>query len=435
MSRPEAPPDWRSNSKKVVRAAFKMAAHGLEDMPLRAHDAQSDAPLKIAFFCDSFKPTHNGVAVSVQTTAQQLRAHGHHVVIFAPRYPGYEEHEADVVRFPASPLFRVRDFPVAWPILPYFSLAAWSRFIEEEFDIVHSHSPFILGTVGARWAKYSRVPLVFTFHTLYHRYLHYAPIPQQVSRPYTLQKLKRYCDLCDHIIAPSNAIERVVHRFRQDASTSVIPTGVDVTRFASGDGTRARQKFGIAPDEKVLLYVGRIAPEKNLGFMLRSLAPILRNAAKYNARLLLVGDGAAVPHLKSVVQELQLQQRVVLTGFLDERALFDCYAAGDIFVFASRTVTQGVCIAEALAAGLPCVVVGAMGAAESVSDEIEGFVVPPHDDRFCEAVTRLLEDETLRARMAEAARSKARALSLETRVGELVQTYRALLCASSSDSA
>lgn len=382
--------------------------------------------MNIAFFCDSYKPTRNGVAVSVETTAEQLRAHGHRVMIFAPRYPGFTETDPNVVRFPATPLFRVRDFPVAWPILPYFSLPAWSRFLSDEFDIVHSHSPFILGTVGARWAKYSHLPLVFTFHTLYHRYLHHAPIPHQVSRPYILEKVKRYCNYCDHIIAPSQHIERVVHRFRPDANTSVIPTGVDVKRFASGNGARGREKFGIAREEKVLLYVGRIAPEKNLDFLLRSLAPLLRDFKKFNARLLMVGGGSAVSHLKTIVQELQLQERVSFTGFLDQDELLDCYAAGDVFVFTSRTETQGVCIAEALAAGLPCVVVGAMGAAEAVSDEIEGFVVPPHDDRFYEAVARLLQNDDLRARMSEAATRKASTLSLETRVNELLGAYEKL---------
>jgi glycosyltransferase involved in cell wall biosynthesis len=127
------------------------------------------------------------------------------------------------------------------------------------------------------------------------------------------------------------------------------------------------------------------------------------------------------------VQELQLQGRVILAGFLDEDALLNSYAAGDIFVFASRTETQGVCIAEALAAGLPCVVVGAMGAAESITDNVEGFVVPPHDDRFAEAVAQLLENDELRAQMARAAREKSHVLSLETRVGQLLETYRHLL--------
>lgn len=383
--------------------------------------------MKIAFFCDSYLPTRNGVAVSVSTTANELRQRGHRVVIFAPRYKGFEESDPDVVRFPATPFYKVRDFPVAWPMMPYFSLPAWKRFLDEKFDVVHSHSPFILGTVGARWAKYSHLPLVFTFHTLYHRYIHHTPFPPAVARPYTLEKLRRYCLLCDHIVAPSHSIERVATRFRADVKTSVIPTGVDLAKFQKGNRAQGRALFNIAPDENVLLYVGRVAPEKNLEFLVRSLAPILRDQSKLSTRLLIVGDGLAKKPLKIIAQELGISSRVVFAGFLDDQSLLDCYAAGDIFVFASRTETQGVCIAEALAARLPCVVVGAMGAGEAIDDEVEGFVVPPRDDRFCAAALRLLEDDELRARMSEAAYRKASALSLSHSVSALFNLYQSLL--------
>lgn len=383
--------------------------------------------MKIAFFCDTYRPTHNGVAVSLATTAHELRARGHRVVIFAPRYKGFEDFDPDIVRFPATPFYKVRDFPVAWPMMPYFSLPAWKRFLDEKFDVVHSHSPFILGTVGARWAKYSHLPLVFTFHTLYHRYIHHAPFPPAVARPYTLEKLRRYCLLCDHIIAPSHSIERVVLRFRADASTTVIPTGVDIQRFQKGNRENGRARFSIPPEERVLVYVGRVASEKNLEFLMRSVAPILRDQSKFRTRLLIVGDGAAKSHLKIIAQELRISSQVIFAGFLDDQALLDSYAAGDVFVFASRTETQGVCIAEALAAGLPCVLVGAMGAGEAVDNEVEGFVVPPHDDRFCDATRRLLEDDELRARMSQAARRKASTLSLASNVDSLFALYNQLI--------
>lgn len=382
--------------------------------------------MKIAFFCDTYQPTHNGVAVSVATTAQVLRQRGHRVVIFAPRYKGFEDSDPDVVRFPATPFYRVRDFPVAWPMLPYFSLLAWKRFKDEGFDVVHSHSPFILGTVGARWAKYSGLPLVFTFHTLYHRYLHHTPFPPAVARPYTLEKLKRYTSMCEHVIAPSFSIERVVLRFKPDAQTTVIPTGVDLQRFQSGSRDEGRRRLGLATDERVLIYVGRVSVEKNLQFLIRSVAPILRDQSEFRTRLLIVGDGPASNSLKALVQQLKVADRTIFTGFLDDQALLDSYAAGDVFVFASRTETQGVCIAEALAAGLPCVVVGAMGAGEAIDDEVEGFVVPPHEERFRAATRRLLQDGTLRSQLREAAQAKASFLSLEKSVDALLELYQEL---------
>ena len=382
--------------------------------------------MKIAFFCDTYQPTHNGVAVSVSTTANELRARGHRVVIFAPRYKGFQDTDPDVVRFPATPFYRVRDFPVAWPMLPYFSLPAMQRFMNEKFDVVHSHSPFILGTVGARWARYTHRPLVFTFHTLYHRYIHHTPFPPIVARPYTLEKLKNYCALCDHIVAPSHSIERVVLRFRPDVPTSVIPTGVNLSRFEQGNRQDGRTRLGIAPDERVMVYVGRVSIEKNLAFLLRSVAPLLGSSTPQRTRLLIVGDGPATNSLKALAQQLQVASQVIFTGFLDNQSLLDCYAAGDVFVFASRTETQGVCIAEALATGLPCVVVGAMGAGEAIDDGVEGFVVPPHEDRFREATRRLLDNAALRQAMSVAARHKAQTLSLENSVSALLNLYSRL---------
>lgn len=385
--------------------------------------------MKIAFFCDSYKPTRNGVAVSVATTAQELRARGHRVVIYAPEYHGYVDRETDIIRFPAAHYANGPDFPVAWPLVPYSLLGIHKQFHDEHFDIVHSHSPFVLGTVGSRWARIENIPVIFTFHTLYHRYLHYyKPMPPRAARAYALWQIRRYCELCDHIIAPSQAVARVATRFRPDVPISVLPTGVNTEKFAGGNGAPVRRKYAIACEERVLLYVGRLAQEKNLPFLIESLAPLLRDAST-PARLMLVGGGPYEEELKALVREMQLESRVVFTGFIESGDLADYYAAGDIFVFASRTETQGVCIAEALAAGLPCVVVNAMGAAESVKHGSEGFIVPPRAEAFRDAVAQLVRDDELRARMTQNAQAKSDSLSLQRRVGTLLEIYRTVRAA------
>lgn len=382
--------------------------------------------MNIAFFCDTYQPTRNGVAVSVCTTTEELRLRGHRVVIFAPRYKGYINRDPNVLRFPAGHWFRAKDFPVAWPILPYFSYRAFMRFQSEHFDIIHSHSPFTLGTLGARWARHLDIPVVFTFHTLYHRYLHYAPLPSGLSRSYITTKVRNYCDLCDHVIAPSHAIARVVQRFRPDAPITILPTGIDIEHFASGDRRAGRAAYGIGEDEVVLLYVGRLAYEKNLDFLMRAVAPLLRGNTQVPVRLMMVGGGPATTTLQALAQQLQIDSKVIFTGFVDGKLLPDHYAAGDIFTFASRTETQGVSIAEALAAGLPCVIVGAMGAAEAVTDEYNGLIVPPHQERFGEAVGQLVNDTELRERMANNARLVAPTLSLQHRVDTLLDLYESV---------
>jgi glycosyltransferase involved in cell wall biosynthesis len=170
--------------------------------------------------------------------------------------------------------------------------------------------------------------------------------------------------------------------------------------------------------------------EKNLVFLLRSLAPLLRDAnTPVKVRLMLVGGGSALEALRRLAEQLGIAEQVTFTGFVEPASTPAYYAASDIFVFASRTETQGVSIAEALAAGLPCVVVGAMGAAEAVTEGEDGFIVPPGAEPFRRAVERLVHDPALRGAMAQAAKLKAPQLSREHCVDELLQLYCSLRAA------
>jgi glycosyltransferase involved in cell wall biosynthesis len=272
------------------------------------------------------------------------------------------------------------------------------------------------------------VPVVFTFHTLYHRYLHYAPLPHWYSRPYTIKRVRRHCRLCKHIIAPSHAIERIVRFFKPKAPISVVPTGVRLERFQQGDERGVRARHGIAPDDIVLLYVGRIVYEKNLEFLLRAVAPLLgHRVSKQRVRFLMVGGGPALRPMLKFAADLGVKDDVICTDFVNPPNMPDYFAAGDIFTFASRTETQGVSIAEALAAGLPCVVVGALGAAESVTPDGNGFVVQPNEDAFRAAVLKLACEPQLRALMAAHAREHAPNLALEGNVDKLVAIYAGLV--------
>lgn len=393
--------------------------------------------MRIAFFCDAYKPTHSGVAVSVSTTAEELRARGHRVVIYAPQYHGFEDTDPDVIRFPAWHWIRAKDFPVAWPVffMRQLGLKAEAFFKCENFDLVHSHSPFIIGALGADFAERQCLPLVYTFHTLYHHYLHYAPLPYGFARTYTLRKVRVHCARCNHIICPSEPIQKIVHRLSPTVPTSVVPTGIDVARFAAGVREPVRARYGIKDSDLVLLYVGRLGAEKNLGFLLKALAPLLQSAAlvhggqRQNIWLMLVGGGPAMGELRALAEQLGIASQVIFTDFIEPGAIADYFAAGDIFTFASRTETQGVSIAEALAAGLPCVVVGAMGAAHAITNGVEGCVVPPRDAAFRDAVARLIEAQDMRASMAANARRSALDWSRERRVSQLLAIYESLLAA------
>ncbi len=380
--------------------------------------------MKIAFFCDAYVPTKNGVATSALTTAQELRSRGHRVVIFAPRFTDYEDSDPDVVRFVAGHWFKARDYPVAFPVLSRMAPRSALLFRQLKFDVVHTHSPFVLGGIGAHWARYNFVPLVWTFHTLYHHYAHYSIASPRTSRAYIMWRVGTMLRKSDRVIAPSHAVERVIKKLYPEAPTQVLPTGVNLQKFAGGDGASVRREFGFAPDETVMLYVGRMAPEKNLGFLLRALAPLLKTRA---ARLLMVGGGPSVENCRELARKMGVEHRVTFTGFIDPQSIANYYAAGDVFAFASRTETQGLSIAEALCAGKPCVVVNAMGAAEALESDGDGFLVPASEIRFREACARLIDDPELRLRMGARARERAPLFAHKNRVDELLSLYETVI--------
>ena len=389
--------------------------------------------MKIGFFCDAYTPTRNGVAISAAGSAAELRRRGHEVVIFAPNYRGHADPDETVVRFPAVPWYRSKDFALALPVissplvLPLFARQE-AFFAAQNFDVVHTHSPFTIGTIGARWAQRHGVPMVFTFHTLYHRYLHYAPLPIWYSRPYTVNRLRRHARLCRHVIAPSQAIARRIGYFCPNLPVTVLPTGIDLACFQTGDGSAVRARLGISDDEIVLLYAGRIAAEKNLPFLLEAVAPLLgKNLGQARVRLLLVGGGPLLEAMKSLSKRLKVAEDVIFTGFVAPKDMPSHFAAGNIFVFASRTETQGVSIAEAQASGLPCVVVGALGAAEGVSNGVTGLVTGPKLSEFRFAVARLLQDFELRAAMTLAATDSARNFSIVSHGQRLEAVYRQIV--------
>jgi glycosyltransferase involved in cell wall biosynthesis len=188
---------------------------------------------------------------------------------------------------------------------------------------------------------------------------------------------------------------------------AVIPTGIPLGEFGGGEGRRFREAMGIAPDVPLLLFVGRVAHEKNIGFLVEALARVRRSVPR--AMLAIAGEGPALASLHRQVDGLGLRDAVRFTGYLDRRgALLDCYAAADAFVFASRTETQGLVLLEAMALGIPVVSTAVMGTRDVVGPG-RGALVPADDvDEFAAAVVRLLGDPALRSRLSEQGRAYVR---------------------------
>jgi glycosyltransferase involved in cell wall biosynthesis len=373
--------------------------------------------LRIAMFSDSALPVLNGVSVSVNGLTQELRRLGHRVHLFAPRVAGYRESDPNTYRFRAIETPLSKGYPAAIP--PYYRML--KRFRRHEFDIVHTHSPFFLGMVGLRWAESSELPIVSTYHTLYDRYAHYFKIlPKRYVRFRIAKHTSFYYNHVDQVITPTDASLKWLRRHSVITPVSVIATGIPPNNMV--DRHEARMQLGIAPEQRILLYVGRLAQEKNLSFLIESVAPMLR--VDPTLRLWLVGDGNYRGECMALVRSLDIGDRVHFVGFV-ERARVDLYyAASDLFVFASTTETQGLVVQEAMTYGLPAVVVGGGGASAAMIDGVNGLVVRNETREFSHAVRRLLQNEDLYIRMSDAAGRTVREQSLPAMAEQVLSVYR-----------
>ncbi|GAB2802284.1 glycosyltransferase family 4 protein [Halomonas shantousis] len=342
--------------------------------------------MNILMFTNTYRPIVGGVSESVQRLKGCLQRQGHQVLVVAPKLEGQPEHETDVVRVAAMPRFNGSDFSLPVPV-PGQLYEAIDRF---EPDIVHSHHPFLLGDTAARAAQTYGLPLVFTHHTLYEHYTHYVPGDSPRMQRFAVALATEYTHLCNAVIAPSESIRDLLRSRGANPAVHVVPSGVDTARFAQGDGNALRQRLGIPGDAHVVGHVGRLALEKNLPFLAEAMARFL--ATHPRARVLIVGDGEARTAMHERAAREGVADRFHFAGKLHDQALIDAYHAMDVFAFASHSETQGMVIAEAMAAGLPVVAVDATGVREVLIDGENGLMLPEDDlAGFAQALTDLTD--------------------------------------------
>ena len=368
--------------------------------------------MKICMMTNTYLPHVGGVARSVSTLANELRRLRHRVMIVAPEFEGRplpQRQESIVDRVPAIQKFNGSDFSVRLPFAAGFS----DRLVRFNADIVHSHHPFLLGDTALRIAANKNVPIVFTHHTRYEDYTHYVPFDSPALKEFAIKMSTDYANLCDGVIAPSESIATLIKKRGVNVPIRVVPTGIDVAAFASGDARRGRARHGLPANAFVVGHVGRLAPEKNLPFLADAVSRFIQ--ATPNAWFLVVGSGPSWDDLRERFEKDGIADRLVLAGSQTGRALHDAYAAMDVFAFASQTETQGLVLAEAMAAGLPVVAVDASGTREVVADAENGFLLSPRASagRLAAALAKLHGSPRRLAAFSRAARVTAAGFARE----------------------
>ncbi|MGC8862135.1 MAG: glycosyltransferase family 4 protein [Armatimonadota bacterium] len=379
--------------------------------------------MRIAIFTESYEPIVNGVSVFVSTLRDELVRRGHNVFIFAPRFEGYQDERDGVFRWPSRHTIFMPDYPFPSPIAPGMRRVFESLGV----DVVHTQTPFILGVTAARWVRRLGIPLVSTNHTLYTEYAHYVPVrPKVLTKLFLVRLMKWYYSRCDVVVTPSAEAGRILRSYGVTTRIEVIKTGIVP---ASPPGTHNRQEtrraYSLAPDDFVLLYVGRVAREKNLEMLLRALRKL---ADRYpNLKLIIVGGGPAFGETRQLVEKLALTEHVRFTGMLSRDQIDPIYSAADLFVFPSATETQGIAICEAMSAGLPVVAVNAGGIPENIQDGVDGFLTANEPGAFADRIEFLITHENERTEMGARARANARSFSIERMADDFERLYSSVI--------
>lgn len=378
--------------------------------------------MNILMMTNTFAPHVGGVARSAESFAAEYRRHGHRVLVVAPEFDDMPENETDVFRIPAIQKFNGSDFSVALPLSASLG-AAVERFKPE---VVHSHHPFLLGATALRVARAHGLPLVFTHHTMYERYTHYVPGDSEALRRFVVELSTSYANLCDHVFAPSESVAEVLRRRGVRVPVTVVPTGVDLARFAQGSGPGLRAAMGIPNDAFLVGHVGRLAAEKNLDFLAHAAGGLL--ARRPEARFLLVGKGPAEKSVAKTLGRLGVADRLHAAGILTGPLLASAYRAMDVFAFASTSETQGMVLTEAMAAGVPVVALDAPGAREVVRDRENGRLLSAQDAAtFVDALEWVAElDPAAREAMHRAVADTAAAFAMERCADRALSIYDGL---------
>lgn len=381
---------------------------------------------------DVYFPRVNGVSTSIRAACQWLSRQGHRVTLVAPDYGDAAQRQSDgefgdgfeLLRLPARKIFfdpedRLIRGDALRAVLPRLKAGRW--------DVIHVHTPFRAHRLGVQLARATSTPVVETYHTYFEEYVaHYLPwAPAPLLRRFARGASRHLCDAVDQMIVPSEAIAHVLRAYGVRTPATVIPSGIALEEFASGNGAAFRERHGIDPQRTLIATVSRLALEKNIDFLLwvaHRLVPEFPDLL-----FLIAGEGPDAQRLKAMTQSLGLEGSVRFFGNLDRRQeLPDCYRAADVFVFASPTETQGLVLIEAMASGTPIVSTAVMGTAAVLRDAKSALVSPPDVGEFAAHVSTLLRDPERRGALGAAGRHDALAWSSDRWMRETLALYSAM---------
>jgi 1,2-diacylglycerol 3-alpha-glucosyltransferase len=377
--------------------------------------------MHIAHYTNAYHPVISGVVRSVSTFRQAFTRLGHNVFVFAQEANGYEDKEPFIFRYPAINLPLAGDFPAVIP----FSSSIDQILPSLKLDVIHTHHPVLLGQIAAHKASELNLPLVFTFHTQYREYSHYFPLPQEVVQSFVKGAidnwLKDFMQKCQHIVVPTESMrQELANNYGLKNFVDVVPTGIDLDPYLRADGEEIRSRRGW-DNFKVMISVGRLAPEKNWRVLLEASSIVMKDHS--DLKTVLIGEGPDRDDLENYVRDLGIEERVEFLGRVPFEEIPSHLKAADFFGFASVSETQGLVSLEALASGLPVVAIDATGTRDVVEDGVVGLLTGPNPEDLASGIRRMLDDSDLVHRFRSNAIDRAASFDIMIQAQKLISVY------------
>ena len=376
-----------------------------------------DRVMRIGMMVDTYKPYVSGVTNHVDLHKRYLERAGHDVYVFTFGDEDYQDDEPRILRSPGVALADTGF---------YLSLRYKSKHkkLLQTMDVVHVHHPFLSGRLALNYCRSERIPIVFTNHSRYDLLAQaYLPLmPDEVSHSLLQAYMPDFCEAVDLVISPSESMAKILRELDVKSHIEVIPNGVELQKFREAKPF-PRAQFGFTDQDILLIYAGRIAPEKNLHFLLQAFAGITQVIP--NVYLLMVGGGKRnfEEEVQGLIVQLGIGNRVHSTGVIDYDAIPSYLAMCDIFVTSSVAETFGMSTVEAMGVGLPIMGVHGAGTSDIVEDGKTGFLSTEDLAAFTAKLTYLCLHPGLRKEMGLAACNASEQYDIERTTDILLKHY------------
>lgn len=373
-------------------------------------------PERVAVFSGNYNCCTDGHSRTINRMVAYLESCGTEVMVFAPRTPTPRPTlGGTLVPIPSAPIPGRSEYRFA------YSLTRSARRKLDAFqpDFIHVSTPDLLGYSAIRHAERQGIPIVASYHTRFDTYFRYYGAG--ILESTILRYLRHFYSHCEHVYVPSQSMKEVLARTGIGRDIRLWSRGIDRTVFTPDKRDLSwRRSIGIADDEVVLLFVGRLVKEKAIDVVAELHAELNRRGTKH--RFMVVGEGPARPQFEATMPA------GIFVGFQNGADLARAYASADIFFNPSVTETFGNVTLEAMASGLPTLCLRATGSSNLVANGVSGFLSEPGN--ISEAADRaetLITDKALRQQMAQAARKRSASYSWDAVMRELVGHYHDIM--------